>query len=76
MQSDVRGILGGLTTWAFNRILEAVVPGIINEQQELINDITKEIALPIANSILNELTLLDLLNMIAQAAQNPREPAC
>lgn len=75
-QSEVKNVLGPLTNYAFNRILEAVVPGMINDQQELINEVLQAEMIPIANSMVNQLTLLDMINLIAEIANRPIEVTC
>lgn len=54
-----------LNTFIFNRIVEGVVPGAINDNQQDIAEMIEENLKPVINELLAELTLQDLIDMVS-----------
>ncbi|CAO1424435.1 unnamed protein product [Diamesa hyperborea] len=73
--SDLQGF-PGLTGRTLNRAIESQGPIMLAENQELINNEVRRIGLPLANSVLNRMTLTDLINLLANSAQENTERWC
>lgn len=73
--SDLQGfpLLTGRT---LNRAIESQGPIMLAENQELISNEVRRIGMPLANSVLNTMTLTDLINLLANSAQENTERWC
>lgn len=74
IDADLRGF--GLINGLVNSIISAAAPGMVADNQEMINDEIREMVLPMANGILNEMTLTDLINVMAEGNMNPPPRRC
>uniref|UniRef100_A0A182QS71 Hemolymph juvenile hormone binding protein n=1 Tax=Anopheles farauti TaxID=69004 RepID=A0A182QS71_9DIPT len=66
VKSDFKNVfLVPLNTFIFNRIVEGVLPGMINDNQESITQSIEENLKPAINEALGELSLQDLIDMVS-----------
>uniref|UniRef100_A0A1Y9H297 Hemolymph juvenile hormone binding protein n=1 Tax=Anopheles dirus TaxID=7168 RepID=A0A1Y9H297_9DIPT len=66
VKSDLRNVfLLPFNTFIFNRIVEGVVPGMINDNQDDITQSIEENLKPAINAALGELSLQDLIDMVS-----------
>lgn len=64
VNSDLKNVfLLPLNTFIFNRIVEGVLPGMINDNQEDITAAIEDNLKPVINELLGDLTLQDLIDM-------------
>ena len=73
--SDLQGF-SGLTGRTLNRAIESQGPIMLADNQELIANEVRRIGMPLANSVLNTMTLTDLINLLANSAQENTERWC
>lgn len=73
--SDLQGF-AGLTGRTLNRAIESQGPIMLADNQELISNEVRRIGMPLANSVLNTMTLTDLINLLANSAQENTERWC
>lgn len=74
VKADLSGF--GLMNSLINSLISSAAPGIIADNQELLNSEVNGMLIPLANSILNEKTMTDLVNMLAENNMNPPESRC
>uniref|UniRef100_A0AAG5CZX3 Hemolymph juvenile hormone binding protein n=1 Tax=Anopheles atroparvus TaxID=41427 RepID=A0AAG5CZX3_ANOAO len=64
VNSNIKNVfLLPLNTFFFNRLVESVLPGVINDNQETITATIEENLKPMLNELLGEFTLQDLIDM-------------
>lgn len=54
----------GLTSDFVNDVLQRLVPELVTQNEEAITNLLQSIVMPYANTILNEMTLSDLIDLI------------
>ncbi|XP_052902840.1 uncharacterized protein LOC128310277 [Anopheles moucheti] len=66
VRSDVKNIfLNPITNFTFNRIVEGIVPGLINNNQQEITQMIEQKLKPAINEMLGDISLQDLIDMIS-----------
>jgi hypothetical protein len=66
----------GLMSGLINSIISSAGPGIIADNQDLLNAEVNGLLMPLANGLLNQMTMNDLVNMLADRHHNPPAPRC
>ncbi|XP_040151371.1 uncharacterized protein LOC120893500 [Anopheles arabiensis] len=70
VRSDVRGIfLNPVASFAFNRMVELAVPGLINNNQQAITQAIEQQLKPAINEMLGDISLQDLIDMITSGGE-------
>ncbi|XP_053659337.1 uncharacterized protein LOC128708386 [Anopheles marshallii] len=66
VRSDVKNIfLNPITNFTFNRIVEGIVPGLINNNQQEITQMIEQRLKPAINEMLGDISLQDLIDMVS-----------
>lgn len=65
---------GILFDGTISRMVSAAIPGMVANNQELINEKVNDMLLPSMNALFNEHNLSSLINLMASRAQNPGSP--
>ncbi|XP_050079080.1 uncharacterized protein LOC126565915 [Anopheles maculipalpis] len=66
VRSDVKNVfLQPVVNFMFNRVVEGVVPGLINNNQQQITQLIEEQLKPMLNEMLGDISLQDLIDMVS-----------
>ncbi|XP_035890553.1 uncharacterized protein LOC118502432 [Anopheles stephensi] len=66
VRSDVKNVfLQPIVNFMFNRVVEGVVPGLINNNQQEITQLIEQQLKPMINEMLGDLSLQDLIDMVS-----------
>uniref|UniRef100_A0A340TBD0 Hemolymph juvenile hormone binding protein n=1 Tax=Anopheles minimus TaxID=112268 RepID=A0A340TBD0_9DIPT len=66
VRSDVRSVfLNPITNFVFNRVVEGIVPGMINNNQQEITQLIEQKLKPAINEMLGDVSLQDLIDMVS-----------
>lgn len=75
VNSDLKNVfLLPLNTFLFNRIVEGVLPGVINDNQDDITATIEENLKPVINALLGDFTLQELIEMVSGGGSGT--PSC
>lgn len=66
VRSDVKNVfLQPVVNFMFNRVVEGIVPGLINNNQQEITQLIEEQLKPMLNEMLGDISLQDLIDMVS-----------